>query len=308
MPEQNQQQDPPAPQEDKKPCSPPGDTQYKKAKEAYLKTIDDKIKELEIKRFTKKVIADSKSVIACNVRKSVTALRDTSKEYNFLENCIVLYQTKDLDILSKVTKKDIHDKSEAFKTSFAEMVKILKATKIQLGAVNDLARKLGDALNESCNSEEVKHLRQCFTKNNWKPDLDQSVKDIVRLAQRVNDQVDDLSESSVETAGINGFINVGSLEIFIDDIKRTGDAFTTNVKNTVQNLQKESQNAVKTLTTTLEELSTSIQEKYTARTDKEVWEETRRVVGQDFPDECKNVIKELVEEAARCFEDNNPGA
>jgi hypothetical protein len=250
------------------------------------------------------VAADTKSQLVCRDRRREKWLRATVNEYSYLNNCIVLYTAKDIEGLKGITD-DNKAKYEGLLKSFGESTSAIKAAKDQIKKVYELARKLKDALPDSCYSEEVKLIRDCLRNNKANASLDDSVNDILRHAKHVSNQVDDICESTVKPAAINAFINITALDAAGTAVKTKGDSFTGNVKSTIEDLQKKTKEFLEGMTTSIQDFSVSVQDKYKARNTSDAWKKVKEFISKPTPEEwTTQLLHPYVDEAEKSFNDD----
>jgi len=306
MPEDNKQQQYPP---NHIHCSPEKPTQYELALKQYGDTLKESLKNASDLLITKATEASTKSAVVCTDRKISDKLSGALKEYNFLSICIGAYASKDLDLLQTVVTEDVA-RYEALNTAYTAAVNAIKAAKQKIAQVNTLACKLKDAVPDSCNSEELKQIKDCLSKNNntgkgqgqQQPDsLEESVHKIVHQAHHITNLVDDLSESAVKVAGINAFINIASLTPAAALIKEKGTAFITDVDANLRSLQTQYDTARQAQVDALKALSTASTDKYKAWIIKDGLAATAQFVkDNDCDHDCRS-LDEIAKEAEQSF-------
>lgn len=250
-------------------CAPEKPSQYDLVLKQYADTLDITIQGADASLKTKSIEAATKSESVCTERKGSEKLYRALKEYYFLSNCISVYAGQDIEGLQVTVAEDV-TKYTAMKKSFDDAVAAIKIAKQKIGQVNTLACKLKDAVPDSCNSEEKKLIKECLGKGpNKQKGLEESVAEIVAHANHINNKIDDVAQSAVKVAGINGFINISSLVALATAVKTTGTAFIGNVEANVKSLQTDYEASRVSLGDALKLLSTATTEKYKAWSVKE---------------------------------------
>lgn len=319
MPEDNKQQ-----QQQQHPphhvhCSPDKPTQYDLVLKSYGDALQVSLKNASDTLITKATDAATKSATVCTDRKISDKLSAALKEYSFLSICIGAYASKDLDLLQTIVQEDVA-RYNTLNTEYGKAVAAIKLAKQKIAKVNTLACKLKDAVPDSCNSEELKQIKECLNKNTGKGQqqdgLEESVHKIVHQAHHITNQVDDLSESAVKVAGINAFINIASMTPAATLIKEKGTAFITDVDANVTSLQTQYDTARQTQVTSLKELSSATADKYKAWIIKDGLAATAQFVkDNDCDHDCRSldeIAREAEESFNRCCgdkpdeEENNP--
>lgn len=285
-------------------CSPEKPTQYDLVLKQYGDALKESLKNASDLLITKATDASTKSAAVCTDRKISDKLSGALKEYNFLSICIGAYASKDLELLQTVVQEDVA-RYEALNTAYTAAVNAIKAAKQKIAKVNTLACKLKDAVPDSCNSEELKQIKECLSKNGNKGQqqdgLEESVHKIVHQAHHITNQVDDLSESAVKVAGINAFINIGSLTPAAVLIKEKGTAFITDVDANLKSLQTQYDAARQTQVDALKALSVASADKYKAWIVKDGLAATADFVkDNDCDHDCRS-LDDIAKEAEQSF-------
>ncbi|WP_298740432.1 hypothetical protein [uncultured Chitinophaga sp.] len=285
-------------------CSPEKPSQYDLVLKQYGNSLKESLKNASDILITKATDASTKSAAVCTDRRISDKLSAALKEYNFLSICIGAYASKDLELLQTVVAEDVA-RYEALNTAYTAAVNAIKAAKQKIAKVNTLACKLKDAVPDSCNSEELKQIKECLSKNGNKgqqqDSLEESVHKIVHQAHHITNQVDDLSESAVKVAGINAFINIASLTPAAALIKEKGTAFITDVDANLKALQTQYDSARQTQADALKALSTATTDKYKAWIVKDGLAATAEFVkDNDCDHDCRS-LDEIAKEAEQSF-------
>lgn len=258
------------------------------------------IKELLVKAESNSKAATSADevydTIACTTYNSVVSAQQTQDkvaeallEYNKINQRITFCISKDVarvkDTVGKISKK--YD--TMVNTDFKLVVQAIKDTKNKQKQVQELARKLNDAVSESCNGEEQTIINQALQKggndksksdqSKGKPDdekkkaLTEKVKEILRKARALANKADDLSEWVVKVSAINTFINVGSLTPLAEKISLTGTALIKDVEDNIKKLQTNHEDSRKKLGDAKEKQSDAMADKYFFGAEKSAWGE-----------------------------------
>src|ERR1044072_6570728 len=304
MPEDNKQQQYPP---NHIHCSPEKPSQYDLVLKQYGDALKESLKNASDLLITKATDASTKSAAVCTDRKISDKLSAAIKEYNFLSICIGAYASKDLELLQTVVAEDVA-RYDALNTAYTAAVNAIKAAKQKIEKVNTLDCKLKDAVPDSCNSEELKQIKECLNKNNntgkgqQQPDsLEESVHKIVDHAHQITTQVDDLAETAVKVAGINAFINLPSLTPAATLIREKGTAFITDVDANLKALQTQYDTARQTQVDALKALSTATVDKYKAWIVKDGLAFTAEFVkDNDCDHDCRS-LDEIAKEAEQSF-------
>ncbi len=256
------------------------------------------IKELLVKAESSSTAAISADKVndtnACTMSKSVESVQQTQdkvaealSEYNKINQRITFCISKDVvrfkDTVGKISKK--YD--TMINADFKLVVQAIKDTKNKQKQVQDLARKLSDAVSESCNGEEQTIINQALQKGGndkgksepgkGKPDdekkkaLTEKVKEILRKARALANKADDLSEWVVKVSAINTFINVGSLTPLADKVSVTGTTLIKDVEDNIKKLQTSHEDSRKKLGEAKEKQSESMADKYFFGAEKTGW-------------------------------------
>jgi hypothetical protein len=300
MSEDNKQQYPPNPVH----CNPEKPSQYDIVLKQYGDTLKGTLKSAEDTLITKATDASTKSKAVCTDRKISDKLAAALKEYSFLSICVGAYASKDLELLQTIVQEDVA-RYTTLNTEYGEAVAAIKTAKQKIAAVNTLATKLKGAVPDSCNSEELKQIKECLSKNGNKQQpqkgLEESVHEIAAQALRITNLVDDLAESAVKVAGINAFISISSLTETAALIKTNGDKFFANVEANVKSLQTDSDAARTTLVDSLKKLSISTTDKYKAWIVKDGLAATAQFIqDNDCDHDCRS-LDDIAKEAEQSF-------
>lgn len=215
-------------------CSPDKPTQYELALQQYATTLTANTTTAKATLDHALIDAKTANDSVCIQRQLTDKTATAVREYNFLNNCISVYAQQDVTTLVDTVKADL-TLNTTFQTNFTAAVTAIKAAKSAEIKAHTQAQALLDAVQESCNSDERKQIEACLanTVSDTQKQLLETVKEIVKRAQVLNDKADDLSESAVKVAGINAFVNVASLTAFGTDLKTQGTALATDVTKNV---------------------------------------------------------------------------
>ncbi|QHS63684.1 hypothetical protein [Chitinophaga agri] len=236
-------------------CVPPSPSQFDLLMKDYGLLLKDELQQKSASLEAEVIKTSTASQVVCVERKINEKFARAVKEYNFLSNCVTVYTGQDLEGLTS-TVTLAQGKYTSVKTSFDAAVAAIKAAKQKAGLVHTLAGKLRDAVADSCNSEELKLIRENLSKGGpGKKNLEDSVQEFVSYAEKIVNQADDVAQAAVKVAGINAFVNVENLVALIGTAKADGTAFITDVDNNVKNAQKKYDDSRKPLGEALKELS-----------------------------------------------------
>lgn len=291
-------------------CAPPSPSQFDLVLKDYGNVLKDEAKKAASELETQVTKADTASKALCIERKINEKFSRSIKEYNFLSNCITVYTAQDLEGLTDTFTNVLKPKSTNAKAAFDTAVTSIKTVKQKVAQVSNLAVKLKDAVADSCNSEELKLIRECLSKGGAnKKNLEDSVQEFVAYADQIVNQADDAAQAAVKVAGINAFINVDNLATLITGTKADGAKLIADVEANVKDSQKKYDDSRKPLGEALKGLST-------ASTDKnKAWNYKDAVAGvTKFVDEkncngggCKK-LDEISEEAENAYNSSNCGS
>jgi hypothetical protein len=263
-------------------CAPPSPSQFDLLMKDYGVVLKTEQQQKSAALEAEVIKTNTASQVVCIERKVNEKFARAVKEYNFLSNCVTVYTGQDLEGLTS-TVLLAQAKYTGIKTSFDAAVVAIKAAKQKAGLVNTLAGKLKDAVADSCNSEELKLIRENLSKGGpGKKNIEDSVQEFVVYAEKINNQADEVVQAAVKVAGINAFVNVDNLAMLIATAKTDGTNLMTDVETNVKNSQKKFDDSRKPLGDALKDLSKASTLKNVA------W-----------------VVKDAVADAAKFVEDKN---
>jgi hypothetical protein len=246
-------------------CNPPSPSQFDVLMKEYGNTLKDEIKQTSNDLEAKITLSNTASSVVCTERKINDKFARSVKEYNFLSNCITVLTTQDLDGLVNTYTNVLKPKGAAAKTAFDAAVAAIKTVKQKVGQVSSLSVKLRDAIADSCNSEELKQIRECLSKSGQgKRNIEDSVQEFVQLADQIVNQADDTAQAAVKVAGINAFVNLDNLSALLTTAKTDGGKLIADVEANVKDAQKKYDESRKPLGDALKALSTATTDKYKA--------------------------------------------
>jgi hypothetical protein len=245
-------------------CTPPSPSQFDLLMKDYGVILKDELQQKSANLEAEVIKTNTASQVVCVERKINEKYARAVKEYNFLSNCVTVYSGQDLEgLTSTVALAQI--KYTGMKTSFEAAVTAIKTAKQKVGLVNTLAGKLKDAVADSCNSEELKLIRENLSKGGQgKKSLEDSVQEFVNYAEKIVNQADDVAQAAVKVAGINAFVNLDNLTTLVATAKADGGKLITDVENNVKDAQKKYDDSRKPLGEALKELSKASTLKNTA--------------------------------------------
>jgi len=289
-------------------CVPPSPSQFDLLMQEYGVTLKEELQQRSANLEAEVILTNTASQVVCVERRVNDKLARAVKEYNFLSNCVTVYTGQDLEGLT-ATVAIAQTKYASVKTSFDAAVTAIKAAKSKVGLVNTLAGKLKDAVADSCNSEELKLIRENLSKGGPnKKNIEDSVQEFVQYAEKIVNQADDVAQAAVKVAGINAFVNIDNLSALIATAKTDGGKLITDVENNVKNSQKKYDDSRKPLGDALKALSTASTSKNKAWVLKDADVATSKFV------EDKNCngggcqkLDDISEEAEGAYENPNCG-
>jgi hypothetical protein len=287
-------------------CAPATPSQFDLLLKEYGVTLKDELQQASATLEAQLIIAGTASKVTCVERKINEKYARAVSEYNLLSNCITVFTSQDLDGINDTVTKGLLPKRNEIKTSFDAAVTAIKAAKQKIGLVNTWADKLKDAVADSCNSEELKSIRENLSKGGpGLKNLENSVQEFVDYADRIVNQIDDVAQGAVKVAGINAFLNIDNLAALIASSKVDGVKLITDVETNVKDVQKKYDDSRKPLGESLKGLSAAVTEKNKAWNFKEaVTSVSKFVEDKNCHFDCKK-LDEISEEAEHAFDSNN---
>lgn len=286
-------------------CVPPTPSQFDLLMKDYGIILKDEIQQTSSDLEAQVIKANTASGVLCTERKITEKYNRAVNEYNFLSNCITVYTGQDLEGLNDTITKVLLPKGKDVKTSFDAAVSAIKTAKTKIGLVSTLAVKLRDAVADSCNSEELKLIRENLKKGSDKKNIEDSVLEFVSYGEKIVNQIDDVAQAAVKVAAINSFINLDNLAALVATTKGDGTKLITDVEANVKDAQKKYDDERKPLGEALKGLSTAMTEKNKA------WNLTEAIIlVRNFVDEknCQHgcqKLDEISEEAEGAFDSSN---
>lgn len=287
-------------------CVPPSPSQFDLLMKDYGLVLKDELQQKSASLEAEVIKTNTASQVVCVERKINDKFARAVKEYNFLSNCVAVYTGQDLEGLTS-TVVLAQGKFTSVKTSFDAAIAAIKVAKQKAGLVNTLAGKLKDAVADSCNSEELKLIRENLSKGGQgKKNLEDSVQEFVSYAEKIVNQADDVAQAAVKVAGINAFVNVENLVALIATAKADGTAFITDVENNVKGSQKKYDDSRKPLGEALKELSKASTLKNVAWVVKDAVADASKFVEDKNCNGggCKK-LDDISEQAEHAFDCNN---
>lgn len=287
-------------------CAPPSPSQFDLLMKDYGVVLKTEQQQKSAALEAEVIKTNTASQVVCVERKVNEKFARAVKEYNFLSNCVTVYTGQDLEGLTS-TVALAQAKYTGVKTSFDAAVAAIKAAKQKAGLVNTLAGKLKDAVADSCNSEELKLIRENLSKGGpGKKNIEDSVQEFVAYAEKINNQADDVVQAAVKVAGINAFVNVDNLAALIATAKTDGTNLITDVETNVKGSQKKYDDSRKPLGDALKELSKASTLKNIAWVVKDAVADAARFVEEKNCNGggCKK-LDDISEQAEHAFDCNN---
>jgi hypothetical protein len=219
-------------------CVPPSPSQFDLLMKEYGVTLKEELQQRSANVEAEVILTNTASQVVCVERKINEKLARSVKEYNFLSNCVTVYTAQDLEGLTE-TVAQAQTKYTAVKTAFDAAILAIKTSKQKVGSVNTWAGKLRDAVADSCNSEELKLIRENLSKGGpGKKNIEDSVQEFVAYAEKIVNQADDVAQAAVKVAGINAFVNIDNLTALIATAKTDGGKLIADVTANVTQSQK----------------------------------------------------------------------
>ncbi|MBW8682924.1 hypothetical protein [Chitinophaga rhizophila] len=289
-------------------CTPPSPSQFDLLMKDYGVVLKDELQQKSSNLEAEVIKTNTASQVVCVERKVNDKYARAVKEYNFLSNCVTVYAGQDLEGLT-TTVALAQARYAGIKTAFDTAVAAIKNAKQKSGLVNTLAGKLKDAVADSCNSEELKLIRENLSKGGpGKKSIEDSVQEFVAYAEKIVNQADDVAQAAVKVAGINAFVNIDNLTSLIATAKADGTNLLTDVENNVKSIQKKYDDSRKPLGEALKELSKAGSLKYAAWVVKDAVADTAKFVDDKNCNGggCKK-LDEISEEAENAFDSGNCG-
>ncbi|SFD73640.1 hypothetical protein SAMN05518672_1034 [Chitinophaga sp. CF118] len=301
----SQQQPPHHPPVDT-PCVPPTPSQFDLLMKDYGIILKDELQQTSANLEAQVITASTATQVTCVERKVNEKYARSVREYNFLSNCITVYTGQDLDGINNTITQLLVPKSRDIKTSFDAAIALIKTAKQKVGLVSTAAVKLKDAVADSCNSEELKLIRENLSKGGSnKKSLEESVQEFVNYANKIVNQVDDVAQAAVKVAGINSFINIDNLAILVAATKTDGAKLITDVEANVKSSQKKYDDSRVPLGNALKGLSSAVTDMNKAWNLKNaVTNISQFVEDKDCQHDCKN-LDDISDEAEHAFDSAN---
>jgi hypothetical protein len=289
------------------PCTPGTPSQFDLLMKDYGIILKDELQQSSASLEAQVIKASTASNIVCVERKINEKYARSVSEYNFLSNCITVYTGQDLDGINDTITKVLVPKSKEVKTSFDAAVALIKTAKQKIGLVSTLSVKLKDAVADSCNSEELKMIRDNLTKGGPNKKIEDAVLEFVSLSDQIVNQVDDVAQAAVKVAGINSFINIDNLAALVVATKTDGTKLITDVEANVKDSQKKYDDSRKPLGDALKALSAAVTEKNKAWNLKDAVTAISKFVDEKNCQHGCQKLDEISEEAENAFDSSNCG-
>lgn len=290
-------------------CAPPSPSQFDLLMKDYGVILKEELQQKSANLEAEVIKTSTASQVVCVERKVNDKYARAVKEYNFLSNCVTVYAGQDLEGLT-VGVAQAQLKYTGVKTSFDLAVAAIKTAKQKAGLVNTLSGKLKDAVADSCNSEELKLIRENLSKGGpGKKSIEDSVQEFVAYAEKIVNQADDVAQAAVKVAAINAFVNIDNLTSLIATAKADGTALITDVESNVKASQKKYDDSRKPLGDALKDLSKASSFKNTAWGVKDAVADAAKFVEDKNCNGggCKK-LDEISEEAENAFDSSNCGS
>jgi hypothetical protein len=290
-------------------CNPNAPTEFDLLMKEYGLVLKEELQQASATRDAETIKTYTASQVVCVERKVNEKYARAVKEYNFLSNCVGVYTGQDLlGLGSTVTLAS--GKYGSVKTSFDAAVTAIKTAKQKVNLVKTLADKLEDAIADSCNSEELKLIRQQLAKGgNNKDTIENAAREIAQYAEKGANQADDVAQAAVKVAGINAFINVENLTALITTATADGGKLIADIEANVKDAQKKYDESRKPLGEALVNLSKAFTQKNVAFVVKDAVADTSKFVEDKNCNlgGCKK-LDEISEEAESAYDSGNCGS
>ncbi|MCW3464563.1 hypothetical protein [Chitinophaga nivalis] len=294
-------------------CTPTSPSQFDVLLKEYEGILATELQAGQAEYQARSTQADTASNAVCIERKINDKYNQAVKQYNFLSNCITVYSGQDLEELTKTITGKVKPKKGDVKAAFDKAVAAIKAAKQKIGQAATLSVKLKEAVADSCNSEELKQIRECLQKGHVDKsspenrNLENSVQEFVQYGYHINDQIDNVAQAAVKVAGINSFVNVDSFEGLAITAKLAGTSLINDVEANVKDSLKKYDDSRKDLGDALKKLSTAMVNKYeTANLIEAVEEVTAFVKEKNCHNDC-HALDDIAEEAEATYDCSHCG-
>lgn len=166
----------------------------------------------------------------CRLLKS----RDIHGEYFGIKNCISTQFFKQACLVDENIDTFL-TKATAISTLLDSSLDAIKVAKTKLWEIREAACKLDAARNDSCNSEQLSAMSKIpqagpEVGNQGIARFQSLVDGIITAANGLYDAVDDTFEKGVKVAGIQAYMNVGSLKPFSATLKEDAENFDKDIE------------------------------------------------------------------------------
>lgn len=224
-------------------------------------------------------------------------------EYTNIKNCIttILGQSA-VEIQANIDAYITYGKDT--ETALTAAFKAIKGAKSKLAAVNDAACRLENCIKDSCNSEQLRILKDGFdeliVKGKTEKTFIEHINEIQSKVDMANDTGLGAFEIGVKVAGIQKFTNIKSLKGFGNNLQEGIDLLVGDVAENVTYSKGKKEKAQEELTTALQELTTAKFKKFNATLKlKSLKESEKYVLGPHLP---TDTIEEICTNVEASFE------
>lgn len=225
----------------------------------------------------------------CQLLKS----KNIHEEYFGIKNCITTVFSKQAGLIDENVDA-LLTKTEALVAALDSSLNAIKVAKTKLWDVRESACKLDAARNDSCNSEQlssmskIPELKGIANGKRGIARFQALVDNIVTEANNLYDAVDDTFEKGVKVAGIQAYMNIGSLKEFSSTLKTDAETFDADAEANIKYCMEQMSATQKAYSEGLQFLDTSLFAKIQAHLNN-VSLELMQTYAEDLGDEeCKD--------------------
>lgn len=250
-------------------------------------------------RQTKQETLNTKMEMRRNQMIFVKNLEENQREYQAMNFNITSLMGNDANEV-KVDMEGFNTTYESLKTLLAAARSAIKEAKTKLGALEESARRIEDAKDDSTHSEQIKLLRRGILGGNGLKNFDDSIAEIVDKTDEAHDLSDDAREKEIIVEGIAAYINASSLGPKGAAIKTKVDAFKQDVDANVAEATTDVEREKTVLVARLTELSQADAAKDRSELFLGSLQETADFIG-DIAGPEEN-IREILQQVEQTFE------
>ena len=225
----------------------------------FCKTLEEEIKDAESKENEAENGFESNKETRRIKTLDLIWARRTHQEYGMFCNSISTIMSQSaVEINTNITNLKTLNGDLSKKMTTA--IEAIKNAKDKLATVDTLACALGEGIKDSCNSQQVKIIREGLKSQNGSGDQDAlktCVDDVIACADETHDMGDNTFEAAVKVSGINAFTNLDSLTEFGTSAETKITAFHEDVVANMTYAAGKISTVQEELKTTLTELTQS---------------------------------------------------